>query len=167
MFEFICSLIWCCFKCFKLLPPVIKVFLCWSREECYFWPIATITLDLERITWKKLCKLFRWHFLLKLWKLTYASKYVWRYRLTSPFFLVKRWIETSLSPSSETHLANRAEYHSRKACRDWINYYNICSKAGANLLHTSFGFITPCLMGCCNRVYPCLGKFLCPFNECL
>lgn len=34
----------------------------------------------------------------------------------------------------------------------------------ANLLHTSFGFITPCLMGCCNTVYPCLGKFFCPFT---
>lgn len=27
------------------------------------------------------------------------------------------------------------------------------------MLHTSFGFTTACLVGRCNRVYPCLGKF--------
>lgn len=35
------------------------------------------------------------------------------------------------------------------------------------MLHTSFGFTTPCLVGCCNRVYPCLGKFFTHFlNVC-
>lgn len=42
----------------------------------------------------------------------------------------KKWIESSSIPSSKIDLANRADYHSRKACKGWINYCNICSKAG-------------------------------------
>lgn len=41
------------------------------------------------------------------------------------------------SPSFDIHLANEAEYHSRKVCKSWINYANICGKAGliCNTLH--------------------------------
>lgn len=100
-----------------------------------FWPVSTITLELEKITGTQLCQLLARYFSSEknvqiISKHNSQDKYAWRYSLKCSSSGKKRGTESSSSPSSEIDLANGGEYHSRKACKAWINYCNICSKAG-------------------------------------